>query len=230
MLRSRVPVLAIVGLVALSLTGCAICPKTGKLVPLGGCDDAAADTAGKGQPVVVGGTPAEPIEGAPDAWQAAPGVAVTGQPGADAWAAYSAAGYRTIVSFRPAAEGADRERDMVVANGMRFVNIPVTGPQVCWGDSNALAKLLENPANRPMLLHCSSGNRVAGVWALYQHRHKGLRPEAAIAEGQRVAPMKRPMVDQLEYLLGLRELPPGVDCGCPDKGPTSSTEERSIRR
>ena len=184
---------------SLALAGCCTCPAKvsgGKQEP---CPGKAA--VSKSGPKVLKGTPAPAVADAPDGWVAAPGVTVTSQPGEAAWAAYSAAGYRTIVNFRPVSEGADREREMVVANGMQYFNLPVDGPAVTLGDAEALAKILDGSANRQVLLHCSSGARASGVWALYQARYHGLSTDAAIAEGQRVGPMKDSVQQRVRALL-----------------------------
>jgi uncharacterized protein (TIGR01244 family) len=230
-LMSRALSTTLVVAAALAASACTICPTTGKLVPLGGCGTAAP---GSGKPAVVGGTEAPEVAGAPVGWVAATGVVITSQPPDAAWTAYSAAGFRTVVNFRPSSEGADRERDLVAANGMQYFHVPVVGTGITWGDADALAKILGDGNNRDVLLHCSSGNRVAGVWALYQHRHRGLRPEAAIAEGRRVAPLKPKMAEKLEVMLGLRE-EPCVPCpkklarGVQEPTDSSAHDRRSSR-
>lgn len=206
----RLPALAAVLALTLplALSACCVCPKTGKLMPCqrvsgsGGAASAAKAPKAAPQPQVVDGTRAAAVDGGPDMWVAAPGVHVSGQPKDEAWAAYGAAGYRTIVNFRPSAEGADLERMLVAANGMQYFHLPVVGAGITWGDADALAKILANPSNRPVLLHCSSGNRAAGVWALYQSRYKGLSKDAAIAAGLRVGPMKDATRKKLEEMLG----------------------------
>ncbi len=119
------------------------------------------------------------------------GVTITGQPSEDDWAAYAAAGYRTVVNFRTTREGADRERDFVVANGMQYFHVPIAGPQVTVGAADAIAAIVASPANGRVLLHCSSGNRAAGAWSVYLARHRGVGVEAALAAGARAGMTKQ---------------------------------------
>ena len=185
--RAALPALVIGIALPIALAGCCLRPRTGCLAPT---SNRARVEPGTGVAAVVGGTEAPAVPGAAVAWVAAEGVHVTGQPDDAAFAAYSAAGYRTIVNFRPSSEGADRERELVAANGMQYFHLPVAGAGITWGDADALAKILAGSGNGKVLLHCSSGNRVAGVWALYASRHGGLSPEAAVAEGRRVGPLQ----------------------------------------
>lgn len=193
MIRRLRPDILLAAVLALALGGCCCCPTTGKLVFYGDCpgNTTARASAARARAAAL-----------PVSQVAAPGVHVSGQPEDGAWAALSADGFRTVVNFRPSSEGADRERDWVAANGMQYFHLPVVGAGFTWGDADALAKILANPSNGKVLLHCSSGNRVSGVWALYQSRYHGLSKDAAIAAGESVGPMRPKTRKRLEEMLG----------------------------
>lgn len=99
--------------------------------------------------------------------QPTPDLLVAGQPATDDWQALAAAGVRTVINLRPAAEMQGRdERAEVAAAGLRYVELPIAGA----GDINAdnarkLAELL-GQADGPVLVHCASGNRVGGLLAV----------------------------------------------------------------
>lgn len=47
-----------------------------------------------------------------------------------------------------------------------------------------LHKLLDDPANHPVLMHCRSSNRVGFIWAGFRGKQHGLSVEDAVAEGK----------------------------------------------
>ncbi|WP_187276409.1 fused DSP-PTPase phosphatase/NAD kinase-like protein [Parahaliea maris] len=77
-------------------------------------------------------------------------------------------GFRTVVDLRTAGEEPGTEETAVEQAGMHYVNIPLGRD---WPAPEAVArfaKLVEDPANQPLLMHCASGNRAAVMWAAYQ--------------------------------------------------------------
>lgn len=95
------------------------------------------------------------------------GLFVAGQPGAGDWSALAASGVRTVVNLRPEGELKGRdERAEVAAAGMRYVELPVSGPaDITPENAKALSALLAQ-ADGPVLVHCASGNRVGGLLAV----------------------------------------------------------------
>ena len=93
-----------------------------------------------------------------------------------------ALGFKTIVNLRTAKEGEAAEEKAVEAAGLDYVNIPVTTLAPTPEQVETFAKLVEDPARQPMLVHCSSANRVGAIWALYRAR-QGVSPEVAVQEG-----------------------------------------------
>lgn len=111
-------------------------------------------------------------------------VAVAGQPSAAGLARLSELGFRTVVNLRAEgeADGAD-ERAHVVAQGLRYVSVPFTAASLTRHDVAVIARVLEDAHAGPVLLHCSSGNRAGGLWALLEAA-RGVPVEDAIAAGR----------------------------------------------
>lgn len=111
------------------------------------------------------------------------GVTTAGQPNAAALAAVADAGYRAVIDLRGAQEdrGLD-EKATVEGLGMSYTALPVEGAAgITYGNAAALDGLLaELP--RPVLIHCSSGNRVGALLAL-RAKSNGADNEAALALG-----------------------------------------------
>jgi uncharacterized protein (TIGR01244 family) len=112
-----------------------------------------------------------------------PHVAVAGQPTREALGQLKALGFRTVVNLRRDEEGGPAEEKQVVeSQGLRYVSVPVTAASLDGEDAEAVARVLTDPQAGPVLLHCASGNRAAGLWALVE-AGKGVPLEDAIAEG-----------------------------------------------
>lgn len=117
-----------------------------------------------------------------------PALATTAQPTAEDFAAAKAAGYRTVVNFRPLDEpGALADEQAVVEGlGMRYVAIPVKGHGVEAAHADALDAVLADPSAQPCLMHCRSGTRAKAVWAIWLVRHGGATPDQALERAAHV--------------------------------------------
>mgnify|MGYP002382030498 CR=1 FL=1 len=119
----------------------------------------------------------------PNRHDAVAGITTAGQPGADALSAAAKAGYRTVIDLRP--DNEDRgfdEKKTVEALGMRYAQLPVAGAAgVTYANATALDKLLRD-APKPVLLHCSSSNRVGALLAL-RAKLAGANNKDALAVG-----------------------------------------------
>lgn len=133
----------------------------------------------------------------PNAQEPLPGVVTGGVPSDDNLRAAEALGYRTVVSLLPVADAGD-EAERVARLGMRFVSIPVAGPADLTEDNaKRLAEVLNAPDQRPLILHCGSGNRAGALLALEAFYVDHTSPEAAIALGEKAGMTSlRPVVEQ----------------------------------
>jgi uncharacterized protein (TIGR01244 family) len=127
-------------------------------------------------------------------------VAAAGQPAPAAIAQLKALGFRTVVNLRTESEGPAEERAAVEAQGLRYVNVPITAESFSAADADAVQKVLDDASAAPVLLHCASSNRVGGVWAVIQAR-KGRTLEEAEAAGQAAGLHSAPMMDAVRRVL-----------------------------
>jgi uncharacterized protein (TIGR01244 family) len=110
-----------------------------------------------------------------------PGLAAAGQPSPAALQGLGSMGFRTVVNLRSEREGPADERAVLEAQGLRYVSIPVTPDTFSLADIEALEKVLDDPSAAPVLVHCSSSNRVGGAWAVVQARQGKSLAEAEAA-------------------------------------------------
>jgi uncharacterized protein (TIGR01244 family) len=93
-------------------------------------------------------------------------------------------GYRTVINLRQPDEADNTDPELVESLGMSYVSIPVSGAaDMTEAKARALADALAN-AEGPVMVHCASGNRVGGLFALKAFHVDGLSPEEALAVGK----------------------------------------------
>jgi uncharacterized protein (TIGR01244 family) len=108
-------------------------------------------------------------------------VATAGQPERDDFERLAEAGYKTVVDLRSLEEprGLD-EPEVVRRAGMEYVNIPVGHERVDDDTFERFRELVADPGQRPMLVHCSSANRVGALLIPYLILDEGKAPEDAV--------------------------------------------------
>ena len=128
------------------------------------------------------------------------GLAVGGQPAPETLARLKELGFKTVVSLRPEAEGPAEEKDLVDKQGLRFVRVPVTPDTFRAADADAVAAVLDDPKDAPVLLHCSSSNRAGAVLAVLEAR-KGKSADAAIERGIELGLLKPEMIEAVRRVI-----------------------------
>lgn len=146
------------------------------------------------------------LKGLPAAVALEDGVVGGGTPAPETLTEAASRGIKAVVDLRTPEEGTAEEEKKVVENGMSYFNVPITGENLDVERVNRLAQILEDPSNRPVLVHCNSGNRVGAVWALYAFYNKEMDPAAALGEGIRAGlkkpELKKKVRDILEQVSG----------------------------
>jgi uncharacterized protein (TIGR01244 family) len=96
------------------------------------------------------------------------GIATAGQPEEEHLKRLAEAGYKTIVDLRTPEEdrGLD-EPEAARQAGMEYVNIPVGHEDVEDETFERFRELMKDPERRPVLVHCSSANRVGALLIPY---------------------------------------------------------------
>ena len=76
------------------------------------------------------------------------------------------------------------EREFARREGVRYVHLPVTSGSIPTGDAiPRFLEVLDDPANRPVLVHCWRGVKRTGVMvAILQMEYLGMDNEQALAE------------------------------------------------
>jgi len=103
------------------------------------------------------------------------------QPSVAALSQFANEGYRVIVSTRGETELQWDEKAIVDSLGMQFVKIPMPGPVAEITDEQIERfDYAMNRGNGAVVLHCASGNRASGLWAVWLVEKEGLAPQKAL--------------------------------------------------
>ncbi len=133
--------------------------------------------------------------------RAAPFVATSGVVLPEDYGYVASLGFRTVINLRTSEEGADAEVAAAKAAGLQVFYIQVGGKAPSWEQIEEIARIVEDPANYPVLLLCTSANRAGAAWALYR-ASRGVPPAVAIQEG-RAAGLKLSREGKVREMLGL---------------------------
>jgi uncharacterized protein (TIGR01244 family) len=114
-------------------------------------------------------------------------VYLAGQPSPEDLAEAKKLGIKTVINLRPDAENkAFNEREAVEAAGLAYVHIPFAGPDEATDAVFGEARKQLKAAERPILLHCGTANRVGAVWLPYRVLDNGIAYDAALAEAKTI--------------------------------------------
>lgn len=113
-------------------------------------------------------------------------VVASGQPTQEQLQALASAGVKHVINLRPDSEMEFDEKAVVESLGMIYHSLPVAGAaDVTRENAAALSQLLEVMGGQPVLVHCSSSNRVGALMAVSAAETRGLSIDDAVTEGQR---------------------------------------------
>lgn len=123
----------------------------------------------------------EIVPGLENAGHPVEGVATAGQPEEEHFERLAEAGYRTVIDTRTAEEdrGFD-EPEVVRQAGMEYLNIPVGHEEIDDETFERFRGLIKDSERRPVLVHCSSANRVGALLIPYLILDEGKTPEKAV--------------------------------------------------
>jgi uncharacterized protein (TIGR01244 family) len=133
--------------------------------------------------LLLAAAPPEAVPAIPGYHRVSEQVATAGQPDEAALGQLKALGFRTVVNLRRPSEDpiVEKEKAIVEAAGLRYVSVPLTPATFSSSDAEQVRAAL---ASGPVLLHCHTGNRAGGVWAVLAARD-GMPWEQAVEEGRK---------------------------------------------
>jgi uncharacterized protein (TIGR01244 family) len=129
--------------------------------------------------------------------QVSPQFCTGGQPRLEHFAKLKADGVKAVLNLRqPSEHRAEEERTAVEQAGMKYFNIPVVYRDPADAQVDEFLKLTDDPANRPMFIHCTAAIRVGAFWAIRRAVRDGLSVDAALEEGRKVGLANAPHLEE----------------------------------
>jgi uncharacterized protein (TIGR01244 family) len=129
--------------------------------------------------------------------QVNPQFCTGGQPRIEHYAKLKADGVKTVLNLRqPTEHRADEERAAVEQAGLKYFNVPVVYQNPTDAQVDEFLKITDDPANRPMFIHCTAAIRVGAFWAIRRAVRDGVSVDAALEEGRKVGLVNAPHLEE----------------------------------
>lgn len=110
-----------------------------------------------------------------------------GQPKLEHLAKLKEEGVKTIINLRqPSEHRADEEEAKAKELGLRYYNIPFAFGNPKDEQATEFLKLTDDPANRPIFIHCTAAIRVGSFWLIRRVLRDGWTFEAAEEEAKKI--------------------------------------------
>jgi uncharacterized protein (TIGR01244 family) len=143
--------------------------------------------------------------GIPNAAFPEPGVMTAGQPTGEQVQLAAEDGYKTIIDLRTPAEprGFD-EVEAARLNGLVYVNLPVNPATLNQATIDRFLAAMKK-AQKPVIIHCSTGSRTGALWYAWLVLEKGKAPPAALAEAKAAGLRQPELTEKIEKLVAERK-------------------------
>ena len=116
-----------------------------------------------------------------------------GQPRIEHLAKLKAEGVKAIINLRrPTEHRADEEEAKAKELGLRYFNIPVVYAEPKDEQATEFLKITDDPANRPVFIHCTAAIRVGAFWLIRRVLRDGWKFEDAEAEAKKIGLREAP--------------------------------------
>lgn len=129
--------------------------------------------------------------------QVTPNFCTGGQPRPEHFAALKSQGVKMVLNLRtPGEHRADEEKAAVESAGLKYVNIPVVYREPSNAQVDEFLKITDDPANRPMFIHCTAAIRVGAFWLIRRVVRDGMTWDAALEEARKVGLVNAPHLEE----------------------------------
>lgn len=129
--------------------------------------------------------------------QVDPQFCTGGQPRPEHFAKLKADGVKAVLNLRqPTEHRAEEEQQTVEKLGLIYFNIPVAFGNPTDAQADEFLRITDDPANRPMFIHCTAAIRVGAFWAIRRVVRDRLTVDAALEEARKVGLVEAPHLDE----------------------------------
>jgi uncharacterized protein (TIGR01244 family) len=115
----------------------------------------------------------------------APGLLFGGQPTAEQLEALAAANYKTVIDLRAPSENRGFDESAAAdAAGLEYIPLPITDETLHRADTLDTFIRIFRESEKPVLVHCGSGGRVATVYYAWLVAEEKMTREEALAKAK----------------------------------------------
>jgi uncharacterized protein (TIGR01244 family) len=126
-----------------------------------------------------------------------PEFCMGGQPRVEHFTGLKAEGVRAVINLRaPGEHRAEEERQAVDKAGLKYFNIPVIYREPTAAQVDEFLKITDDPANRPMFIHCTAAIRVGAFWLIRRVVRDGWAWDRAVQEARTVGLVNAPHLEE----------------------------------
>ena len=120
-----------------------------------------------------------------------------GQPRPEHFAMLKDDGVKAVLNLRtPGEHRAEEEKAEVERLGMKYFNIPVVYTAPTNAQVDEFLRITDDPANRPMLIHCTAAIRAGAFWMIRRIVRDGMSYDAALEEARKVGMTNAPHLEE----------------------------------
>ena len=124
------------------------------------------------------------------------GIFLAGQPKKEDFHLAKEQGIKTVINLRHKKEIADfDEKEVAETAGLTYIPLPWNGEDELTDAVFDQTRKLLSSAERPILLHCGSSNRVGAVWLPWRALDEGVDLETAVEEAKSIG-LKKPAYEE----------------------------------
>ena len=129
--------------------------------------------------------------------QVTPEFCTGGQPRVEHFAQLKADGVKSVLNLRtPGEHRAEEEEAAVREAGLAYFNIPFVYSAPTEAQVDEFLRLTDDPANRPMFIHCTAAIRVGAFWMIRRVLRDQMPEDAALEEARKVGLVNAPHLDE----------------------------------
>jgi uncharacterized protein (TIGR01244 family) len=129
--------------------------------------------------------------------QVTPEFCTGGQPRIEHLAKLKADGVKAVLNLRtPGEHRAEEEQAAAQKLGLQYFNIPFVYTAPTDAQADEFLRLTDDPANRPMFIHCTAAIRVGAFWMIRRAVRDGLTADAALEEARKVGLVNAPHLEE----------------------------------
>lgn len=158
-----------------------------------------ASSAQAQPPAQAPAAPAQPQELPPirNFLQVTPDFCTGAQPRIEHIEQLKADGVKAVLNLRqPSEHRADEEQAAVEKAGLKYFNIPVVYAAPADAQVDEFLRITDDPANRPMFIHCTAAIRAGAFWMIRRVLRDGMPVVAARAEATKIGFVNAPHLDE----------------------------------